>query len=197
MGGGVLCGAILPRQPVVWMAKETIKNILIVSKQGCKQASDISKLLREHIAKTATKTTKVSYNPAAGGQDSKKVDLVVAVGGDGTLLRAAAAFSSTGTHSPLFLPVAGGASLGFMLPFVPDHAIKVLSDLLVTSLPKNISVLERMRLLIRLHDLKSRKILRQSLALNEVNIHRGSSPSLARIHCVVDGTPLTCAISDG
>lgn len=179
------------------MAQDTIRNILIVSKQGCKQASDISKLLREHITKTATKTTKVSYNPAAGGEDSKNVDLVVAVGGDGTLLRAAATFSSTDSRSPLFLPVAGGASLGFMLPFVPDHAIKVLSDLLVTPLPTNISVLERMRLLIRLYHLKGRKTLLHSLALNEVNIHRGASPSLARIHCAVDGTPLTCAISDG
>lgn len=34
-------------------------------------------------------------------------------------------------------------------------------------------------------------------ALNEVNIHRGSHPSLARIECAVDGTRLTSAIADG
>lgn len=34
-------------------------------------------------------------------------------------------------------------------------------------------------------------------ALNEVNIHRGSHPSLARIECAIDGTRLTSAIADG
>lgn len=34
-------------------------------------------------------------------------------------------------------------------------------------------------------------------ALNEINIHRGSHPSLARIECTVDGTRLTSAIADG
>lgn len=34
-------------------------------------------------------------------------------------------------------------------------------------------------------------------ALNEVNVHRGSQPSLARIECAVEGTRLTSAIADG
>lgn len=59
-------------------------------------------------------------------------------------------------------------------------------------------VLERMRLDVRICDAngKSRADLAWT-ALNEVNIHRGSSPSLARMECLVDGFPLTSAVADG
>lgn len=34
-------------------------------------------------------------------------------------------------------------------------------------------------------------------ALNEVNVHRGASPSLARLECSVNGTLMTTAVADG
>lgn len=55
--------------------------------------------------------------------------------------------------------------------------------------------MERMRLTVTINKVDGESII--MTALNEVNIHRGSSPSLARMDCFVNGTLLTSTVSDG
>lgn len=176
---------------------DPITSIAIVCKQGCRRAAELGNFLHDHVGRVAPKGVRLLRSGAA--------DLIVSVGGDGTLLRAAAAAAASASRpSPLFLPVAGGASLGFMLPFSPTDAAKLLATLLRSrSAARQIPILERMRLSVELvggsggSRTGQPSPRRPALALNEVNIHRGASPSLAHLQCIVDGTPLTCAISDG
>lgn len=59
-------------------------------------------------------------------------------------------------------------------------------------------IMHRMRLEVCIKDAKDKTVPNRTwTALNEVNVHRGSSPSLARMECLVDGFPLTNAIADG
>lgn len=52
-----------------------------------------------------------------------EADIVVVVGGDGTLLRAASLFSKS--WSPLIIPIAAG-TLGFMMPYKEDRGVDIL-----------------------------------------------------------------------
>ena len=63
--------------------------------------------------------------------------------------------------------------------------------------PKNepVNVTTRMRLQCRTSTAKGRHTF--STALNDVNIHRGSMPSLARMDCHINETLLTSAVVDG
>ena len=180
---------------------DPIRSIAIVCKQGCRRAAELGSYLHDHVGRVAAPK---SVRLLRDGRQAGGADLIVSVGGDGTLLRAAAAAAaSTRRPSPLFLPVAGGASLGFMLPFSPADAAELLARLLRSrSAARHVPVLERMRLSVELVGRSGSRtgppsLRRPALALNEVNIHRGASPSLAHLQCIVDGTPLTCAISDG
>ena len=58
-----------------------------------------------------------------------------------------------------------------------------------------VPLVQRMRLKIEL--LQNSKITRLSTALNEVNLYRGSSPTMVRINCFVNNTLLTAIVSDG
>jgi len=127
------------------------------------------------------------------GVNSEKIDLVVTLGGDGTILHASSLFS-VGAVPPVLSFSMG--TLGFLLPFHIDDFAKALE----TVFEGKATILNRMRLSCTFYDHESEKIGTDDVAwqvMNEVALHRGSSPHLNTIDIFVDGQHLTEAVSDG
>ncbi|KAH7334642.1 ATP-NAD kinase [Rhizoctonia solani] len=132
------------------------------------------------------------YNPNA--VDKPEIDLIVTLGGDGTILHANTMFN-TGPVPPVLSFSMG--TLGFLLPF---H-IGSLPAALENTFSGTATVLERMRLACTFHDAAGKFLLKGAksrlLAMNEIALHRGGSPHLTRIDSFVDDAHLTEAVADG
>ncbi|KIJ15477.1 hypothetical protein PAXINDRAFT_176439 [Paxillus involutus ATCC 200175] len=125
------------------------------------------------------------------GPQSENIDLVVTLGGDGTILHAASLFS-LGAVPPVLSFSMG--TLGFLLPFHIDDFAKGLEAVF----QGKATLLNRMRLSCTFYDKDSRKIGSDEWqVMNEIALHRGSSPHLNTIDIYVDGQHLTEAVSDG
>ncbi|KAF7980847.1 hypothetical protein HWV62_36494 [Athelia sp. TMB] len=130
----------------------------------------------------------------APGAESEKIDLVVTLGGDGTILHASSLFN-TGAVPPVLSFSMG--TLGFLLPFHIDDFAKAIQSVF----EGKATILNRMRLSCSFHD-QERNITPGGettawQVMNEVALHRGSSPHLNTIDIFVDGQHLTEAVSDG
>jgi len=130
------------------------------------------------------------------------VDLVVCLGGDGTLCWAAGLFSGP---MPPVIAFAGG-SLGFLTPFPMKDWMYVLAPMLGSNCetPQELPIACRMRFQMR--------VMRETLdssgkgqqvppipvqALNEVLVHRGSSGSLTKLEVWVNNVLVTTVQGDG
>ncbi|KAL0581328.1 NADH kinase pos5 [Marasmius crinis-equi] len=123
----------------------------------------------------------------------EEIDLVVTLGGDGTILHASSLFSS-GAVPPVLSFSMG--TLGFLLPFHMDDFAKALESVF----QGKATVLNRMRLACTFYDQEREKIDHSGndwQVMNEIALHRGSSPHLNTIDIFVDGQHLTEAVSDG
>ncbi|KAH9608787.1 hypothetical protein KSS87_019680 [Heliosperma pusillum] len=121
-----------------------------------------------------------------------KVDLVVTLGGDGTVLWAASLFKGP---SPPIVPFSMG-SLGFMTPFYSEHFKESLDSVIQGP----ISITLRYRLQCHVireaakHEFETEEPI---LVLNEVTIDRGISSYLTNLECYCDDTFVTCVQGDG
>lgn len=89
------------------------KSILLVPKPRCSQALDTVNQLAQYIREVSGPDTSILVDIDGTSRQRGVPDVVVTVGGDGTLLHAASHFPK---EAPPFLPVSAG-TLGFMLPF--------------------------------------------------------------------------------
>ncbi|KAK0454761.1 ATP-NAD kinase-like domain-containing protein [Armillaria borealis] len=123
------------------------------------------------------------------------IDLVVTLGGDGTILHASSLFSA-GAVPPVLSFSMG--TLGFLLPFHIDDFAKALESVF----QGKATILNRMRLACTFYDenlVKKKNNVDDGIdwqVMNEIALHRGSSPHLNTIDIYVDGQHLTEA-SDG
>ncbi|KAI0715856.1 ATP-NAD kinase [Fomitopsis betulina] len=127
------------------------------------------------------------------GPDAEKIDLVVTLGGDGTILHASSLFK-VGAVPPVLSFSMG--TLGFLLPFHIDDYAKALDS----AFSDRATVLHRMRLSCRFHGSDGERLEGQAQdwqVMNEIALHRGSSAHLNTIDIFVDGQHLTEAVSDG
>ncbi|KAK7045646.1 NADH kinase pos5 [Paramarasmius palmivorus] len=122
----------------------------------------------------------------------EKIDLVVTLGGDGTILHASSLFSS-GAVPPVLSFSMG--TLGFLLPFHIDDFAKALESVF----QGKATILNRMRLACSFYsqDHSQKDSTNDWQVMNEIALHRGSSPHLNTIDIFVDGQHLTEAVSDG
>ncbi|XP_022729891.1 NAD(H) kinase 1-like isoform X2 [Durio zibethinus] len=121
-----------------------------------------------------------------------KVDLVITLGGDGTVLWAASMFKGP---VPPIVPFSLG-SLGFMTPFHSEHFKECLDSILRGP----ISITLRHRLLCRVvRDAAKNECETEEpiLVLNEVTIDRGISSYLTNLECYCDNSFVTCVQGDG
>ncbi|KAF9485953.1 ATP-NAD kinase [Pholiota conissans] len=123
----------------------------------------------------------------------EKIDLVVTLGGDGTILHASSLFSA-GAVPPVLSFSMG--TLGFLLPFHIDDFDKALESVFTGKA----TILNRMRLACTFYNKDLAKKTKDGddwQVMNEIALHRGSSPHLNTIDIFVDGQHLTEAVSDG
>lgn len=155
---------------------------------------------------------------------TRVTDLVITLGGDGTILHTSSLFNSA---VPPVISFSMG-TLGFLLPyrkqeqggcFCPVPRPKNLHFFHFQPLDinnyrtalekliekKQVSLLLRMRLKCTLHGADGRRLqakdgsgrINDLTVMNEVNLHRGRYPHLTSIGCFVDGHLITEAVADG
>lgn len=127
-----------------------------------------------------------------------KVDLVITLGGDGTVLWAASMFK--GPVPPLLSFAMG--SLGFMTPFQSDGYKECIQNIIKG--PLHITLRHRLNCrIIRAADRDESGDIRRKppedsyLVLNEVSIDRGMSSFLTFLECYCDNFFVTCVQGDG
>lgn len=121
-----------------------------------------------------------------------KVDLIVTLGGDGTVLWAASMFKGP---VPPIVPFSLG-SLGFMTPFHSEQYREYLSSVLRG--PFSITLRHRLQCHIIRDEAKSEyENEGPMLVLNEVTIDRGISSFLTNLECYCDNSFVTCVQGDG
>ncbi|KAI3511383.1 hypothetical protein L1887_18536 [Cichorium endivia] len=122
----------------------------------------------------------------------EKVDLVVTLGGDGTVLWAASLFKGP---VPPFVPFSLG-SLGFMTPFHSEQYRECLKSILQG--PISITLRHRLQCHVIREAAKSEYETEEPiLVLNEVTIDRGISSFLTNLECYCDNSFVTCVQGDG
>ncbi|XP_020585772.1 putative NAD kinase 3 [Phalaenopsis equestris] len=121
-----------------------------------------------------------------------KVDLVVTLGGDGTVLWAASMFKGP---IPPVVPFSLG-SLGFMTPFQSENYQEYLDTVLKG--PLSITLRHRLQCHV-IRDAAKDEIEAEEpiLVLNEVTIDRGMSSYLTFLECYCDNSFVTCVQGDG
>ncbi|KAJ7928475.1 ATP-NAD kinase-like domain-containing protein [Mycena leptocephala] len=127
------------------------------------------------------------------GDKAEKIDLVVTLGGDGTILHASSLFSADAVPPVLSFSM---GTLGFLLPFHIDDFAKALESVY----QGKATILDRMRLACTFYNEDLSKKNDDGDAwqvMNEIALHRGASPHLNTIDIYVDGQHLTEAVSDG
>jgi NAD+ kinase len=115
------------------------------------------------------------------------VDLLVALGGDGTMLRAARLVSDHGK------PVLGInlGQLGFLAMFAPGEAKTALAAALAGKLPRA----ERMRLAVTFKRAGAEPVTR--FALNDAVLHQGAMARMVEIEAFVDDELVAAYRADG
>ncbi|RCK57917.1 NAD(+) kinase [Candida viswanathii] len=115
-------------------------------------------------------------------------DLVVTLGGDGTVLYASTLFQSI---APPVLPFSLG-SLGFLTNFQFQDFKRILNRCIESGVKANL----RMRFTCRVHA-NDGKLIGQYQTLNELVVDRGPSPYVTLLELYGDGSLLTVAQADG
>ncbi|XP_043692476.1 putative NAD kinase 3 [Telopea speciosissima] len=121
-----------------------------------------------------------------------KVDLVITLGGDGTVLWAASMFKGP---VPPVVPFSLG-SLGFMTPFQSEHYREYLDAILKG--PISITLRHRLQCYI-IRDSAKDELEKEGpfIVLNEVTIDRGISSFLTNLECYCDNSFVTSVQGDG
>ncbi|PWA34039.1 NAD kinase 1 [Artemisia annua] len=122
----------------------------------------------------------------------EKVDFVVTLGGDGTVLWAASMFKGP---VPPIVPFSLG-SLGFMTPFYSEKYKECLKSILQG--PISITLRHRLQCHVIREAAKTEYETEEPiLVLNEVTIDRGISSFLTNLECYCDNSFVTCVQGDG
>lgn len=127
----------------------------------------------------------------ANGMYESKIDAVVTLGGDGTILHAASLFSFSASPPPILSFSMG--SLGFLTPWYFHEHERALEHLMTS----RAEVMFRSRLVAERRDEETERTIHLGNAMNEINLHRGSSPHLTVMDISMDGRHLTRCIADG
>ncbi|KAM0838080.1 hypothetical protein ACQ4PT_061217 [Festuca glaucescens] len=121
-----------------------------------------------------------------------KVDLIVTLGGDGTVLWAASLFR--GPVPPVVAFSLG--SLGFMTPFPSEKYRECLDNVLKR--PFTITLRSRLQCHVIRDAAKDEVVTEEPIiVLNEVTIDRGMSSYLTYLECYCDSSFVTCVQGDG
>lgn len=141
------------------------------------------------VAERDTAAALAHHQPQQSALDElgKVCDLVIAVGGDGTLLRAARAVAG---HGVALVGVNLGR-LGFLVDILPDEACQKLDEMLEGC------YLTDERYLLRVEIIRDQAVICTQTAFNEVVVHRWMTPSMLELITSIDGVFLNSQRCDG
>ncbi|KAL9937555.1 hypothetical protein V8E36_003964 [Tilletia maclaganii] len=180
------------------------RNVLLVKKRNDKKASAAMKEVISHI-RSAYPDLNIIVEPEAceelgdlqtafavvssTNEDkqelARKTDLVLTLGGDGSILHVSSLFDRSAVPPVLSFSM---GTLGFLLPYDISSFERAFADFV----SGNVSLLYRSRLRMAVQGIDDEIHL-----MNEVALHRGASPHLTIIDAFVNGQHLTEAIADG
>jgi NAD+ kinase len=123
----------------------------------------------------------------AEAEVGEAIDLLICLGGDGTLLHAAAL---VGDHGVPVLGVNLG-TLGFLVPFAPDEAHAAVER----ALAGDLEVEERIRLAVELH--RPNRGVTVRTALNDAVLSQGTMARLVELVATLDGHEVARYKADG
>jgi len=149
-----------------------------------KLAVEIEAMLRQRGLRTAA--CEIERQPEAIAAIAG-ADLIITLGGDGTLLRAARFAAAPG------IPILGVnlGKLGFLCDMGPDN---VMADM-PAYLDGHCEVEER--LMLEVHHRRAGRTIVSGHALNDVVVGHASIASIIRIHAAINGNALTTFAADG
>ncbi|KZV75979.1 ATP-NAD kinase, partial [Peniophora sp. CONT] len=190
--------------PVPWQPSNPPESILFVNKLRTKPVLEALHSFLAHIRSTYPNvrvfhpdTPEIAEGVELWQPHDPEhcIDLVLTLGGDGTILHASSLFK-VGAVPPVLSFSMG--TLGFLLPFHVDDFARALESVFTGKA----TVLHRMRLMCEFYDKHGEKYTGSDSkqdwqVMNEVALHRGASPHLNTIDAFVDGQHLTEAVSDG
>jgi len=187
-------------------------RILLVKKSNDERASRALESLISYLAQKRPQIKTLVEEDLTHTTESKKdIDLVIALGGDGTVLHISHLFK--GTVCPPILGFNLG-TIGFLLPFAPVDCLDVITEVL----NGKIGVEERMRLDCFVGDHGNQPRSGETMggkiesseekfppsnslvdlsAMNEVSLHRNDSPHMVEINVSIENRFLTQAVADG
>ena len=151
--------------------------------QAQRLAGEMATWIEQRGRQAQVCTTNGATN-ACCGQDT---DLLVTLGGDGSILRAVQAAASYGT--PIL-----GVNLG-RVGFLTEAESETWRDVLSRALVGDYWVEERMMLRVAAH--RSGAVVGQAEALNDVVVGRGARAQVVHLHTEVDGGYLATYVADG
>ncbi|KAM7523433.1 hypothetical protein LguiA_013335 [Lonicera macranthoides] len=190
-----------PPQTVLIMTKPNSTSVQILCAEMVRWLNEKRKLniFVEPRVKLELLNESSYYNFVETWQDDEeilhlhtKIDLIVTLGGDGTVLWAASMFKGP---VPPVVPFSLG-SLGFMTPFYSEHYKECLNSVLRG--PISITLRHRLQChVIREAAKNEYETEGPILVLNEVTIDRGISSFLTNLECYCDNSFVTCVQGDG
>jgi NAD+ kinase len=174
------------------------QNIGLIAKRGDAQVKDCLKVLVDFLrerhlnivldAPSARLLSQTDLNVAANTEAlGIHCDLIIVVGGDGTLLQAARLLAK---HDVCLLGINLGR-LGFLTDIYPTEIEKYLGEIL------DGAFLEEDRFLIYAEVYRDKHCLSYCNALNDVVIHRGTMSHMLTFDTIINGHFVNCQRADG
>ncbi|OAF64886.1 hypothetical protein A3Q56_07391, partial [Intoshia linei] len=198
--------------PLKW--DKPVKNVLIVTKRHAELIDALCEIT-EYIIKDKNKKVYVDTSVLSGFVKSQKmldmsnnlghqfvgiskheqemldkIDLVITLGGDGTVIYAASLFQH---KSPPPIATFHFGSLGFMANMKYSEYQKTLSDIFEGN---RLSLIKRERISAVIHN-KSNKVKDKYVVLNDVVVNRGIDPFLSHLDLIVNDKMVTSVQGDG
>ena len=176
--------------PSAKLFKQKIKRVVVVHRRGTpaavSTARELGAWLRERKIQVFTPPTQtVPQIPKA--KTLAGVDLVVALGGDGTYLEAVRLLD--GARVPVL-----GFNMGG-LGFLTMHRVPDLFAMMDLAIAGELELKTRARLKVQVR--RGAKVRAEFAALNDLVIERGASSHLIHISMMVDRLPITAFKADG
>jgi NAD+ kinase len=169
-----------------------VQTLAIVAKRNKQEAVVLAARIREryaHLSVIAERYLSQALGwPRVEDRDlASQADLVVVLGGDGTLIYTARLLSGRG------VPILGVnlGSLGFMTEVPVDELFPVLDEVLAG----RFKVDSRMKLTCRL--VRDKRVVLEDEVLNDVVINKGALARIADHETSIDGVPITNYKADG
>jgi NAD+ kinase len=169
-----------------------VQTLAIVAKRDKQEAVALAARIREHYAHLTVLGERylshaLGWPRIEDRELAQRADLVVVLGGDGTLIHTARLLAGRG------VPILGVnlGSLGFMTEVPVDELFSLLDEVLAG----RFKVDSRMKLTCRL--VREGKVVVEDEVLNDVVINKGALARIADHQTSIDGVPITTYKADG